>query len=106
MIQESSATFERNKAEFALELAFFWLRCLMFPGEANACQAECRAQNHRSSTSEVRGKAQPREDRGGDRHVEGRRDEFRAPGGHQPVLPVKDIWPYQLSKHFRAALCR
>jgi Domain of unknown function (DUF4338) len=24
---------------------------------------------------------------------------------HQPVLPVKDIWLYPLSKHFRAALC-
>jgi hypothetical protein len=25
--------------------------------------------------------------------------------GHQPILPVKDIWLYPLSKHFRAALC-
>jgi Druantia protein DruA len=25
--------------------------------------------------------------------------------GHQPVLPVKDIWLYPLTKHFRAALC-
>jgi hypothetical protein len=25
--------------------------------------------------------------------------------GHQPVLPVKDIWVYPLIKYFRAALC-
>jgi hypothetical protein len=78
---ESLVTLGRNETEFALELAFSWLSCPILSGGADASQTECHAQDYRGSTAEVRGAAQPREDRGGDRDVQGCGDELRAPGG-------------------------
>jgi len=53
MFPEIAVTFDRNDAEFALELTFFWLSCPIFTGGVDASQTECHAQDQRSSAPQI-----------------------------------------------------
>jgi hypothetical protein len=54
MYPEWAVTFDRNDAEFAWELTFFWLSCpLFYLGGADASQTECHAQNQRGSAPQI-----------------------------------------------------
>jgi hypothetical protein len=53
MIAEWSVTFGRNKAEFVLELTFYWLSFPFFSGRVDASQTECHAQDQRGSAPQI-----------------------------------------------------
>ena len=80
-IPEWSVTFARNEAEFALELTFSWLSCPIFtPGEPMPAKRSGMRKIKEVLRLKFEAKTQLREDRRGDRDVEGRCDEGRAAG--------------------------
>jgi hypothetical protein len=50
---ESAVTFDRDEAEFVLELALIWLSCPISHREPYASEAECHAQNQRCPAPQI-----------------------------------------------------